>query len=251
VKRGRAGSETRLQLSSGSHCDRTGSESLIGFAVVAVVALLIVWGVLRQRARERTTARFDALLAEHLPALRRKRHQLVRADDYGVVDGSRWEREVGYFLDRVVLAALPDRDARLAREHLAGFRARLEAAVAADGPDVAVQARFERVRTGQEFELFCARELERVGWRVALTKATGDQGADLIAERAADRLVIQCKLVGRPVGNVAVQEAAAARSHQQANRAMVVSNQRFTASCAELAATNRVELVHWSELARL
>ena len=78
---------------------------MIELAVIAAVALLVAWGILRQRARERTTAQFDALVAEHLPVLRRKQRQLVRVDDYGVVDRSRWERELGYFIDRVVLPA--------------------------------------------------------------------------------------------------------------------------------------------------
>lgn len=220
-------------------------------AAAALVLVLIVWGVLRQRARERAQGRFDALVAEHLPALRRKRRQLLRADDYGLVDPSRWEREAGYFLDRVVLGSLAGRDAAMVREHRARFRARLDAALAAQEPEAAAVERFAGVRTGQEFEHFCARELERAGWRVALTEATGDQGADLVAERGTDRLVVQCKLLGRPVGNGAVQEVAAARLHRQANRALVASNQRFTASCSELAAANGVELLHWSELARL
>ena len=219
--------------------------------LIGALLLLILWGVARQRARERARARFDALVAEHLPALRRKRRQLLRADDYGLVDRSRWEREAGYFLDRVVLGSLAGRDASVISEDRTGFRARLEAALMAQEPEPAAAERFALVRTGQEFELFCARELERTGWRVALTAATGDQGADLIAERGADRLVVQCKLLGRPVGNGAVQEVAAARSHRQGNRALVVSNQRFTASCTELAAANGVELIHWSELARL
>lgn len=220
-------------------------------AAAVLVLVLIVWGVVRQRARERARGRFDALVAEHLPALRRKRRQLLRADDYGLVDPSRWEREAGYFLDRVVLGRLTGRDAAMVREDRAGFRARLEAAIQAQAPEAAAVDRFARVRTGQEFEHFCAHELERAGWRVALTEATGDQGADLIAERGEDRLVVQCKLLGRPVGNGAVQEVSAARSHRQGNRALVVSNQRFTASCCELAAANRVELLHWSELVRL
>ena len=175
----------------------------------------------------------------------------MRVDDYGVVDRSRWEREVGYFLDRVVLAALARRDARRVRERLAGSSARLEAAVAAGGPDAAVQARFERVRTGQEFELFCARELERGGLAGSADQGharPGRRPGRRARRRAAGHAVQALGPAGR---QLAVQEVAAARSHQQANRAMVVSNQRFTASCAELAAANRVELVHWSELARL
>jgi restriction system protein len=221
--------------------------------IVAVIALaaLVLWGTARQRARERAQARFDRVVADYLPVLRRKQRQLVRVDDYGVVDRSRWERELGYVIDRVVLPALAETDAALVREGVERYRARLEAAVSADRPDPAAEARFERVRTGREFEEFCAQELQRSGWRVQLTAASRDQGADLVAERDGERLAVQCKLLARPIGNYAVQEVVAARAHQQADRALVVSNQRFTASCIELAATNRVELLHWSELARL
>jgi restriction endonuclease len=223
----------------------------VALAALGLLAALALWGILRHRAAERAQRRFDALVGAYLPVLRRKQRQLVRVDDYGLVDRSRWEREVGYFFERVVFASLAQPEARRVREGLARFKERLEEAVAAGGPDAAVEARFARVRTGQEFELFCAGELEHGGWRVTLTGASRDQGADLVAERKGDRLVVQCKLLGRPVGNYAVQEVVAARSHQHANRALVASNQRFTASCIELAAANGVELCHWGELARL
>ena len=222
----------------------------IALALAGALAL-VFWGVWRQLARERAGRRFDRVAGGYLPVLRRKQRQLLRVDDYGLVDRGRWERELGYVIDRVVLPALAPRDAALVRERLGHYRLRLEAAVAADRPDAAAEARFERVRTGREFEEFCAAELERAGWRVTLTAASRDQGADLVAERDGERLVVQCKLLARPVGNHAVQEVVAARAHRQADRALVVSNQRFTASGIELAATNRVELVHWSELARL
>ena len=191
------------------------------------------------------------MVDEHLPVLVRKRRQLVRVDDYGVVDRSRWEQEIGYFFDKVVFQALAGAERGRIQERLDEFRERLELMVEAGPADPGAEARFERVRNGAEFELFCAEELRRGGWRVALTGASRDQGADLIAERGQERLVVQCKLLGRPVGNYAVQEVVAARSHHLGNRALVASNQRFTASCVELAATNGVELCHWSELARL
>ena len=223
----------------------------VAVASLCLLAALALWGMVRRRAAERAQRRFDELVSAYLPVLRRKQRQLVRVDDYGVVDRSRWEREVGYFFDKVVFESLAEPEARHVREGVDRFRERLEQAVATGGPDAAQEARFERVRTGQEFELFCAGELERGGWRVTLTGPSRDQGADLVAERRGDRLVVQCKLLGRPIGNYAVQEVVAARSHQHANRALVASNQRFTASCIELAAANGVELCHWSELARL
>jgi restriction system protein len=220
-------------------------------AASAIFILLALWGTLRHRALERTGQLFDRLVKEHLPVLVRKHRQLIRIDDYGIVDRSRWEREVGYFFSRIVFEELPPREGERVRERLDAFRRRLEAIVEAGRQDAATEARFERVRDGVEFELFCAEELKRGGWRVALTGASRDQGADIVAVRGPERLVVQCKFLNRPVGNHAVQEVVAARSHHLGNRALVASNQRFTASAAELAATNGVELLHWSELARL
>ena len=224
-------------------------EAAVGASAVLVV--LAIWSTLRRRAAERAGRRFDRLVEEHLPVLVRKHRQLIRIDDYGIVDRSRWEKEVGYFLSRVVLEELPPRDGERVRERLDAFKRRLEETVEAGRQDAATEARFERVRDGVEFELFCAEELRRGGWRVALTGASRDQGADIVAERGPERLVVQCKFLNRPVGNHAVQEVVAARSHHLGNRALVASNQRFTASAAELAATNGVELCHWSELAGL
>jgi restriction system protein len=220
-------------------------------AVAAALVVLSLWGVLRDRSLGRTRQRFDALVMEHLPVLVRKRRQLVRVDDYGVVDRSRWEKEVRYFFEKVILQTLPEGDLVRVEERLDEFAARLEAMVEARQADAGTEMRFDRVKTGAEFELFCADELRRGGWQVSLTGASRDQGADLIAERGGDRLVVQCKLLSRPVGNYAVQEVVAARSHHLCTRAAVVSNQRFTQSAVELAATNAVELWHWSELARV
>jgi restriction system protein len=223
----------------------------IALAASLLFGLLALWGIVRLRAVERAGRRFDNVVKEHLPVLLRKHRQLVRTDDYGLVDRSRWDKEVGYFFTRIVFETLAESERRHVQERLDAFKARLEAMLEAGRHDAGAEARFERVRNGSEFELFCAEELKRGGWRVTLTGPSRDQGADMVAERAQERLIVQCKLLGRPVGNYAVQEVVAARSHHQGNRALVVSNQRFTSSCAELAASNGVELCHWSELAQL
>ncbi len=79
-------------------------------ALALAFCALALWGALRHRARERTGERFAAVVDEHLAVLVRKRRQLVRVDDYGVVDRSRWDREIGYFFDKVVAHALPPAD---------------------------------------------------------------------------------------------------------------------------------------------
>jgi HJR/Mrr/RecB family endonuclease len=52
---------------------------------------------------------------------------------------------------------------------------------------------FDDAMTGREFELYCRDVLQEAGWRAPLTPGSGDQGADIIAEKDDRRVVIQCK----------------------------------------------------------
>ncbi|WP_200840508.1 restriction endonuclease, partial [Geminicoccus flavidas] len=106
-----------------------------------------------------------------------------------------------------------------------------------------------RKLSGRDFEQFCMEELRKQDWRARVTGASGDQGADIIAEHKGKAVVFQCKYHSAPIGNKAVQEVAAARQHYQAHAACVVSNQGYTRAARALAATNNVFLIHYSELA--
>jgi restriction system protein len=53
------------------------------------------------------------------------------------------------------------------------------------------------------------------------------------------------------VGNKAVQEVTAAKNHERADYAAVVTNNRYTLPAEQLAATNGVLLLHYADLARL
>ena len=65
------------------------------------------------------------------------------------------------------------------------------------------------------------------------------------------RLVVQCKRYGKPVGNGAVQEIAAAMRYWSGDMAVVVSNAGFTPAARKLAAATGVELLHHDDLAAL
>ena len=69
----------------------------------------------------------------------------------------------------------------------------------------------------------------------ALTPGSGNQGADIIAEKDDRRVVIQCKFYNGAVGNKAVQGAYAAAAFQDAPYAVVVANSVFTKSARQLA----------------
>jgi len=87
-----------------------------------------------------------------------------------------------------------------------------------------------------------------LGWNGYATPSSGDQGADVIAEKNGRRLIIQCKLYSSPVGNKAVQEVAAAAGYYEADISAVVTNSTFTKSAKQLAESLGVFLLHHSQI---
>ena len=80
-----------------------------------------------------------------------------------------------------------------------------------------------------EYERFVAYWLARNGfYRIQRTRATGDYGADIIAERTGYKYVIQCKYYSRPVGYHAVEEVLGALHYYKAHGALIVTNSTFT-----------------------
>ncbi|HEY1512847.1 MAG TPA: restriction endonuclease [Gaiellaceae bacterium] len=96
---------------------------------------------------------------------------------------------------------------------------------------------------GATFERRLALLFRSRGYSVEATgKAGGDYGCDLVLSRDGRRRVVQAKRWRKNVGIKAVQEAAAARMHYQADDAMVVTNSYFTTQAQKLARSNHVEL---------
>lgn len=96
---------------------------------------------------------------------------------------------------------------------------------------------------GVAFEYWCAAQLEKQGWTARVTKASGDQGIDIVANKNGITVAIQCKRYGQPVSNKAVQEACAGKIHYQTNTACVIGTGGFTASAQELAKSTGVVLL--------
>ncbi|HUO36788.1 MAG TPA: restriction endonuclease, partial [Mycobacterium sp.] len=88
------------------------------------------------------------------------------------------------------------------------------------------------------------------GYRVAMTRATGDFGVDLVARKGNKRLAVQCKRYGRRVGAAAVQQVVAGSLLHGCTSTMVVSNQEFTPAALELARVHSCELVGRARLPR-
>lgn len=97
--------------------------------------------------------------------------------------------------------------------------------------------------TGAQFEEYCAAYLKKRGFKkVRLTKASGDQGVDILAKRRGKTYAIQCKLYKKPVGNAAVQQAYAGKQYYDCDKGMVMTNSTFTKGAVELAERTGVAL---------
>jgi restriction system protein len=104
------------------------------------------------------------------------------------------------------------------------------------------------VMTGDDFENYVAAKLRSAGYRVSMTRATGDFGVDLIARKGKERIAVQCKRHGRPVGTAAVQQVVSGAAVYRCTSTMVVSNREFTPAAITLARTHNCKLVGRSRL---
>ena len=97
--------------------------------------------------------------------------------------------------------------------------------------------------SGPEFEAYFALVLaDNCFKNVEITKGSGDQGVDILAERNGRSYAIQCKNYDGAVGNFAVQEAFAGAEYYGCELAAVVCPGTFTRAAKELAAQTGVIL---------
>ena len=97
---------------------------------------------------------------------------------------------------------------------------------------------------GHEYEYHCAKLLKRKGFsRVTVTRASGDQGIDILAFKEGKKYGIQCKYYSCPVGNKAVQEAFTGAKFYGCDVAAVLTNNTFTSSARQLA--QKTDVILW------
>jgi hypothetical protein len=95
---------------------------------------------------------------------------------------------------------------------------------------------------GIEFEHFLKELFSQMGYEARVTKASGDQGIDVIAEKDGNKIGIQAKCYSGSVGNSAIQEAVAGIQYYHLDKAIVVTNSSYTDSAIKLANANSIVL---------
>ncbi len=102
--------------------------------------------------------------------------------------------------------------------------------------------------SGIEFETHIGKRLRIAGYEVQGTPTTGDQGADLIAQKDSRKIIIQAKRYLGTVGVKAVQEVIAAVSFYGGDEGWVVTNSCFTPSAVALAQKANIKLIDGTAL---
>ena len=206
-----------------------------------------------REGKKRELERVRKFVEEHIDTLSRKRRSLTRKGDYGEIIDDGWRKEINRFAKLV----LPDLLYMSLGGSNKGAGYRLESFI-----DRLVSENIESTGStfsitdvssldGVEYEAFCAEILEKEGWKVQRTPASGDHGVDLIAEKPGRRVAIQCKKYSTPVGNKAVQEAYSGMNFFDANEAVVVTNSTFTKAANIAANKLSVALKHHDQLRSL
>ncbi|WP_244943916.1 restriction endonuclease [Siminovitchia fortis] len=103
--------------------------------------------------------------------------------------------------------------------------------------------------TGRQFEEYLSELLRRQGYKVRLTKSTGDFGADLVLTSTGGKvIVVQAKRYKNNVGIKAVQEVGTSMLHYNAAEAWVITNSYYTKAARTLAKSNGVHLYNRDDL---
>jgi hypothetical protein len=190
------------------------------------------------------------VIRSHIPTLSRKYKQLVYEDEYGDMIYANWNREIDKYITRKIAPIIPfispeSQDWSTIERVIMDAILDYEAANELENNDL------DDITDPLEYERGVADRLKILGWNARVTPGSGDQGVDVVANKAGKCLVIQCKLYSYPVGNKAVQEVYAAKQYEKADFAAVITNASFTASARQLASSTGVILLHHEDLVQL
>lgn len=104
---------------------------------------------------------------------------------------------------------------------------------------------------GRQFEEYLSSLYQSLGYQTAVTKGSGDFGADLILKNNGTKIVVQAKRYKNKVGIQSVQEVVGAKRYYDSAHAWVVTNNYFTEPARKLAIANDVLLIDRDILIKL
>lgn len=221
---------------------------------------LVVQGM-HDRAEHRRQHLLKTEIETHYPALRQNLIRAIEFNEYGKIVTNGQLSEFTRFLDSVgfkILNKVDDKRHTVDGKFLTQMRVNTEL------EKLRLRIEKEDLQTasigfdpssipsdGLEFEHWVARSLIQFGWKATVSKGSGDQGVDVVAELDGLSVGIQCKLYSGSVGNKAVQEVLSGVAFYRLDHAVVISNAVYTKSARDLAQSTNVSLLSHIDIPEL
>ena len=106
--------------------------------------------------------------------------------------------------------------------------------------------------TGVQFEQYIITLLKKEGYfNIESTKASGDYGVDITAQKDGLKCAIQCKRYHNNVPIKAIQEIKSGKTYYKCDKAMVITNSYYTQNAKNLASSIGVQLFDRDDLIRV
>ena len=106
--------------------------------------------------------------------------------------------------------------------------------------------------SGIEFENLCAKLVSNLGFRVEMTKASGDGGIDIVAfsdlPLYSGKYIIQCKRYSGTVGEPILRDLYGVITSERANKGILITTGTFTASAQKFSEGKNIELIDGTSL---
>jgi len=238
----------------------------IGIGIILIILSIPLSIVIYVIHVDKTTKKHLASQREYIKSfcnnnkdyLGRQRNFLIQLDHLGEKFYGKWNREVIDFFNKKIKPSsnglfskgiVIGKDIIPMEEITSIINAVAKDAEEQDSRDYMT---FDSSMNGLDYEYFCANILQELGWNAKVSKASGDQGADIVATKInIPSIAIQCKKYSKPVGNKAVQEVISGQVFYKTKKAVVVTNNSYTKSAKELAKSSGVLLLHHSDLPKL
>ena len=232
----------------------------LGVTGIAIITLFVFGFAMdyvekaQQRKIDGITQRINNILDSNSDLVERTALHTFKKSHMGIVNADRFHKEIITFLEVNTDHSVHAQIASLGT-NLSSFYYKNIADIFAQNTLINIERGRQITRpvsdmTPLEYEVSCANLFRKSGWVVETTSVTGDQGVDLVITKGRKIGAVQCKRYAAPVGNSAVQEVAAGKSHYRATFAIVVSPSGFTKSARQLADSTGVHLIHHEEIHR-
>lgn len=103
-----------------------------------------------------------------------------------------------------------------------------------------------------QFETYIETLYKKIGYQTKQTKKSNDGGVDIMAKNINGEIIIQCKHREKSSGTTGVKDVrelyGVYKSMENINKAILITNGKFTAKAKEFAQNNKVELINGSKL---